>query len=287
MKYRFGPVDDLFAIWKSARGFELDTYDLEEKILELLMFTEDYRKEGEQILESYIHHSGREWIVSGYLTHVSYGIFVKEFTMSSFVKNCLVNAYMQKWPVNEVCHLALFKELSRDKGHKEALLSIERDLLKKCVEKGMVFSFFHRLPSDILNVYQLDDKTCVEYHADPEAKVTLVYALDTGLGRKPEYKTEPLRNIYQGIFTKTFTLFYGETLHYYFCEECDGKTKKTPERVLSMSKVEGAPFSKYQMINQILSARKLDKGGEVTARMKEYLRREQYVREMFVITKED
>lgn len=54
-----------------------------------------------------------------------------------------------------------------------------------------------------------------------------------------------------------------------------------------MSKVEGAPFSKYQMINQILSARKLDKGGEVTARMKEYLRREQYVREMFVITKED
>lgn len=94
-------------------------------------------------------------------------------------------------------------------------------------------------------------------------------------------------NIYQGIFTKTFTLFYGETLHYYFCEECDGKTKKTPERVLSMSKVEGAPFSKYQMINQILSARKLDKGGEVTARMKEYLRREQYVREMFVITKED
>ena len=148
MKYRFGPVDDLFAIWKSARGFELDTYDLEEKILELLMFTEDYRKEGEQILESYIHHSGREWIVSGYLTHVSYGIFVKEFTMSSFVKNCLVNAYMQKWPVNEVCHLALFKELSRDKGHKEALLSIERDLLKKCVEKGMVFSFFHRLPSE-------------------------------------------------------------------------------------------------------------------------------------------
>ena len=287
MKYRFGPVDDLFAIWKSARGFELDTYDLEEKILELLMFTEDYRKEGERILESYIHHSGREWIVSGYLTHVSYGIFVKEFTMSSFVKNCLVNAYMQKWPVNEVCHLALFKELSRDKGHKEALLSIERDLLKKCVEKGMVFSFFHRLPSDILSVYQLDDKTCVEYHADPEAKVTLVYALDTGLGRKPEYKTEPLRNIYQGIFTKTFTLFYGETLHYYFCEECDGKTKKTPERVLSMSKVEGAPFSKYQMINQILSARKLDKGGEVTARMKEYLRREQYVREMFVITKED
>lgn len=31
MKYRFGPVEELLSIWKSACGFEMDTYDLEEK----------------------------------------------------------------------------------------------------------------------------------------------------------------------------------------------------------------------------------------------------------------
>lgn len=56
----------------------------------------------------------------------------------------------------------------------------------------------------------------MEYHTSPEAKVTLVYALDTGLGRALEYKTEPLKNVYEGIFTKPFTMFYGEILHYYF-----------------------------------------------------------------------
>ena len=127
----------------------------------------------------------------------------------------------------------------------------------------------------------------MEYHADPKAKVTLFYALDTGLGMEPEYKSEPLRNVYQGIFTKTFTLFYGETLHYYFQIEQDGKVKKTSERVLTMNKVEGAPFSKYQMLNQILSARRLDKDSEVLTKMKQYLRQEQYVKEMFVIEKED
>ena len=287
MKYRFGPVDEMFSIWKSAVGFEMDTYDLEEKILQLLMFTTDYRKEGEHVLESYIRHSGREWIVSGYLTHVSYGIFVKEYTMSPFVKNCLLNAYMQKWMVNEVCYLALFKELSREKSRKEALLTIEKELLKMCMDKEMVFSFFHRLPPEILSLYQMDDKTCVEYHTSPEAKVTLVYALDTGLGRALEYKTEPLKNVYEGIFTKPFTMFYGEILHYYFSEECNGQTKRTPERVLGMSKVEGTPFSKYQMINQILSARKLDKHHEVKQGLKQYFRQEQYVKEMFVITEED
>mgnify|MGYP004535803291 CR=1 FL=1 len=111
--------------------------------------------------------------------------------------------------------------------------------------------------------------------------------MDTGLGRELEYKTEPLKNVYQGIFTKPFTLFYGETLHYHFVEECKGQTRQSPERVLSMSKVEGTPFSKYQMINQILSARKLDKYEEVKKGLKQYLRQEQYVEEMFVITEED
>ena len=43
MKYRFGPMDELLSIWKSARGFEMETYDLEERILSLLIFTSDYR----------------------------------------------------------------------------------------------------------------------------------------------------------------------------------------------------------------------------------------------------
>ena len=36
MKYRFGPVDEMFSIWKSAVGFEMDTYDLEEKSFSFL-----------------------------------------------------------------------------------------------------------------------------------------------------------------------------------------------------------------------------------------------------------
>ena len=44
-----------------------------------------------------------------------------------------------------------------------------------------------------------------------------------GLGGELKYQMEPLRNLYEGIFTKTFTLFYGETLHYYFKAELGEK----------------------------------------------------------------
>ena len=116
----------------------------------------------------------------------------------------------------------------------------------------------------------------------------MFYRLDTGLGAETAYKCEPLKEMYQGIFVRTFTLFYGETLQYYFqIDEGDkDNTRKTSERSVSMKKVEGASGSKYQMLNQMLSARRLDKTQEVTDSLKDYLRQEQYVKNMFSIEKE-
>ena len=162
-----------------------------------------------------------------------------------------------------------------------------REILQECIKKDMCFAFFKKLPVSILSPYQLDDKTFVEYHADPSAKVTLYYALDAGLGNQVKYQTEPLRNLYEGIFAKAFTLFYGETLRYYFRSEVGDQVNETQERVITMSKVEGAPVSKYHMINQMLSARRLDKSKEVLSQVKNYLRQEQYVQNMFVIEKEE
>lgn len=286
MKYRFGPVEELLSIWKSAKGFDMDTYELEEKILSLLMFTTDYRKEGEAVLEAYVRHTGKERIIGSYLTQVAYGIFVKEYPMSEFVYRCLENAYIKKWPVNRVCHLALFLGLSREKKQEGQIVEMEQELLKECMRDDMTFAFFRRLSPSLLGPYQLDDKTFVEYHAAPEDEVTLFYAIDTGLGGELKYKREPLRNAYEGICTKTFTLFYGEMLHYYFQVETNGETRKTQERVLNMNGTEGIPVSKYQMINQILSARRLDKEREVLSKLMQYQRQERYVKEMFQIDKD-
>ena len=78
MLYRFGPLDELISIWKSARGFEMDTYDLEERILSLLIFTEDYRKEGEAVLESYVKQSGKNESQESYPYTGFFMVFLSE-----------------------------------------------------------------------------------------------------------------------------------------------------------------------------------------------------------------
>ena len=286
MKFRFGPVEELLDIWESACGFEMDTYNLEERILSLLMFTSDYREDGEKILEAYISHSGKERVIGAYLTQMAYGMFVKERPETSCLKKYLKDFKRKQWPAGRICDLALLKVLSEENVTDEEELALEEDILSSCVKDGMVFEFFHKLDQRILRPYQLDDKTFVEYHASPEASVTLYYSLDTGLGTVPEYKSEPLRNVYEGIFTKAFTLFYGETLRYYFQTEDESGVHRTEEKVLTMNQADDRASSKYQLINQILCARKLDKESEVKEKLAQYLRQEQYVNEMFVIEKE-
>lgn len=286
MLYRFGPMDELFAVWKSAKGFEMDTYDLEERILSLLIFTWDYRKDGEEVLESYVKQSGKERIIGAYLTLVSYGVFVKEYKMSNFVRGRLEYAFTSKWPLNIICRLALLQEISREKDPKPEYVGIAQNILEECAKENLKFAFFRRLSPELLSPYQLDDKTFVECHAEPGSRVTLFYRLDTGLGEETDYKCEPLKEMYQGIYVRTFTLFYGETLQYYFQIDHGDVSKKTQERVVTMKKIEGASGSKYQMLNQILEARRLDKKQEVTESLRDYLRQEQYVKSMFTIEKE-
>ena len=54
-----------------------------------------------------------------------------------------------------------------------------------------------------------------------------------------------------------------------------------------MKKIEGTSGSKYQLLNQMLSDRRLDKKKEVKEELKSYLRQEQYVKEMFTLDREN
>lgn len=286
LRYYRGTMDEAFRIWKSAVGFQLDTYEFEERILCLLMFTENYREDGWQVLESYVENRGREKVIAGYLTFVSYGYFMKGKPFPDFVQQCLTSAVQREWKLDRICRFSLLQKLTEQKERSEAEERIIESILEECGKENLFFAFLQRLPASMLSPYQLDDKTFVEYRTDPGAKVTLCYALDTGLGNALEYTQEPLHRIYEGVFAKGFTLFYGETLHYYFVIEKDKEKMKLPEQRIAMNRVDMENDSKYQLLNQMLAACHLEKEEEVKKKMEQYLRQERYVKTMFTIEKE-
>lgn len=284
--YYMGPLDDLLKLWSCAQEFQADTYRLEEKILQLLMLAWDYRPAGARVLKSYIQEHGREKLILAYLNFSAYGYFIKGNSLDPFLEECFLTAWRRGWKVDMVCRLSLFQLYALKEERTKAEDDLLRELLDMCVQKQYVFQFFERLPESMKSPYQLDDKAFAECRTDKRAKVTLYYALDQGLGRTLAYKSEPLKNNYEGVFVKTFTLFYGEVLHYYFVIEKDGIEEQTEEKTLEVRHVETGSQSKYQLLNQMLAARKLGKKQEILGKMRKYLQQEEFVKSMYQIKKE-
>lgn len=51
--YYEGPIENMLQVWEAARGFELDTLMIEEKILMMVLFTGSHTEGSEPVFESY------------------------------------------------------------------------------------------------------------------------------------------------------------------------------------------------------------------------------------------
>ena len=62
-----------------------------------------------------------------------------------------------------------------------------------------------------------------------------------------------MKNMYEGIFVKSFVLFYGDKIRYYITEESDEGEKTTPEYTIEYSSsTEGVASGRYELLNTIM-----------------------------------
>lgn len=276
-----GSLSDMIGIRQSAKGFFVETYPLDERILLQSMFVRRHIAEGPEILEHYMHEAGRQNVIWAYIIFESIGYFMGDSKPSSFLAQTVAEAYDEHHETDTVCRLALLKYYAEKESldlHEETLAD---DLLEEFTKRGLRFSFFQKLPPSLLTEYQLEDKVFVEQKAAPEDRVILHYMLSSDPAAKDDYRTEPLQRIYRGIFSKEFILFYGEILSYFVTVEHKGRITQSPEKTLTMPYVDMEGRSRYQLINQMLSARKLKKDDVFREKMHQYIHAEHVVRTLF------
>lgn len=278
-----GPADSMIKIWDKLKGFQLDTYAIEEEILLLAMYTRFYHAKLSKVLESYIRNRGKESVIVAFLTFLSYGYFLGDIRIDMFVFQSLESIYMRGWEMNIICVLALLKRYRFCKNLTGKQRKNVTTILEQCQREGLKFAFFVQLPKECIKAFQLEDKVFVEEQVHPNAKVVLHYALGQGEEEEPVFLSEPLKHHYHGIFTREFLLFYGERLVWYMTIELDGVTRQTEVKTVVMDTVTTEGKTKYQMLNQMLANRKLSKDSVLDAAMEKYLLTEQMTNHIFTL----
>ena len=127
----------------------------------------------------------------------------------------------------------------------------------------------------------MEDKIFVERHFSHESSVVIHYRIRGEKQEDARWVSEPVKEMFRGIFVKEFLLFYGETLTWYLTVTEDGRSRDTEKEQISLTDVDTAGSTRYRLLNQILAARKLGSRELMDKAVKKFLWQDAYTSELF------
>lgn len=275
VKHYDGPIENMKSLWRAGKQFELDTYELEEKLLLVLVFMRCGAEDTEEIFESYRKNSGKSKLLTAYVIYRAYDYFVREIPVKEPVFTYIENSFERGKMSHEICLLALLRRYAEQAELTGEQQKHVQKLLEEFNYQGRQFAFYKNFGPELLRPFQLMDKSYVEYRANPEALVTITWHMGREADGKEKEISEIMKNVYEGIFVKEFTLFYGETVHFRIQEERGGVKKETEWRTISWDEKNSAGGDTcYDLINRL--ARALEDKDRKTAKnvMQLYLEQE-------------
>lgn len=284
--YYEGSVEEMKRLWEAAGSFELDTMLLEEKIMMMILFTGSGTQGSEPIFEAYAKKMGRRKICGAYLNLKSYEYFVKGMATAECIFRYLEKDYVylkdhgHLAKQEEVCRLALLQYYSLQVTLSKKQRIYAAQLLEEFSTKGMRFAFWMRFDEELLRPYQMEGHVFVEYVCNPSHTVTIFFR---EAGSEGPYRKEAMKNCFEGVFVREFTLFYADEIECYLEEECQGERRRTDQRILKLSDGKMDGRSGYELLNRMIRAQKEQDLQQLEQEMENYLQMGYVTKELFTL----
>lgn len=274
-----GPTDELINLWHAADKFSISSMKLDERILEQGIYTQIEPEKISDIFMEYYKRAGNEKLILAYISLVAHGYLHSGGCKADFIFDIIEKRYIGNRTLNDACQLALLKHFAEKTDITQAELEIEDTLLKYYIYNNMYFDFFARLDYRLLEKYFLYDKAFLQYESTPGTHVVLHYSRDED---GEEFNSEDMVEMYDGIYVKTFVIFFGELIRYYITEEHDNSIEVKESNRLTCNNIPGDnDHSRYNLINEMIISDTLSDETTLKSNIDEYKRLDAATKQLF------
>jgi len=266
-RYYNGPTKHMALIWKTAKDFDIDTFDLEERVITQMLYSTDYVEQIDDIYAEYCQKGGKDLICMAYLSYFAHLHLVKDVVVSSQVFLQIEHRILLHQEITDVMTYALLKYYAEENSLTDSQYKIADNLLLECTCHNTYFDFYKRIDERLIMKYHLYDKYFVEYHAKPGTHASISYYIN-----EEKLLEEELTEVYDGIFVKSFVLFFGDKLSYYITEvnEKKGRNITLSGQIENHDMYELGEQSRYTMLNDMFMNVTLQEAESLQVAMKEY-----------------
>ncbi len=281
--YFKGMIKDMRDIWKAARAFDIECYNLCERILVQMLYSGAFVGEKMDIFRYYVSQGAKQEVEEAFLSQCAYDYFVRERITESYVFEEIQNMHQRNEQVQKICKLAFLKYYAENKeDYSKTTRGVLEIYLREMMREKIHLNFFKELKEFDYLIQELSDKTIIEYSVRPGGKAKIHYVVLHDNGEAEEYLAEYMRDVYGGVCFKEFVLFFGETLQYYIMEECDGEEQLTESGNVQKSDIRNeSDNSKYNLINDMVISKTLQDYDTLDSLLEEYYRKEYYNEQLF------
>lgn len=274
-----GPTDELINLWHAADKFSISSMKLDERILEQGIYTQIEPEKISDIFMEYYKRAGNEKLILAYISLVAHGYLHSGGCKADFIFDIIEKRFIGNRTLNDACQLALLKHFAEKTDITQAELEIEDTLLKYYIYNNMYFDFFARLDYRLLEKYFLYDKAFLQYESTPGTHVVLHYSRDED---GEEFNSEDMVEMYDGIYVKTFVIFFGELIRYYITEEHDNSIEVKESNRLTCNNIPGDnDQSRYNLINEMIISDTLSDETTLKSNIDEYKRLDAATKQLF------
>ncbi|MBE5883711.1 MAG: hypothetical protein E7291_04765 [Lachnospiraceae bacterium] len=284
-KHYMGMSKDMRDIWKASNSFDVNCYELCERMLIQMLYSGAFVGEKMDILRYYVSQGAKQEVEEAVLAQCSYEYFVHEKLTEGYIFQEIYYAYQRGEAIQKVCKLAFLKYYAENPSQlTNELQALAWEFLEEMMRERIHLNFFREYKNMDLLIREMSDKTIIEYKAHPRGRARIHYVILHENGEAEEYRSEYMQEVYGGVCFKEFVLFFGESLQYYIMEELDGVEQLTESGNLQKSDIIGASVgSKYEMINDMVISKNLQDYDTLDELLEEYYRREFLNQQLFVL----
>ncbi|MBE5846788.1 MAG: hypothetical protein E7300_03840 [Lachnospiraceae bacterium] len=282
-RYYRGSVMQMTDVWEACERFEVDDYELSERLLTTMKFCSHYSPPEKEIFLRYVSGGAKESVVHDYLQHCGREFIKGKASWDERIAKEISRMYNLGEEVPVVCILCTLKLLADRSEYNDEEKVMIRHFLHIMMQKNQLFFDYFRHYADICpEVMVYHDRSVVEFIFQSDNPVVFHHMIGKEGDENGKYQMEELTDNGLGVVTREFVLFFGETLHYYFSELVGGKEKFLTSGQISKSDTDRLNAgSRYNLTNQIAMAVEIGNYEMAETLYEEYCRKDFLTEKLF------
>ncbi len=282
-RYYRGSVTQMTDVWEACERFEVEDYELSERLLTTMKFCGHYSPSEVDIFLRYISGGAKETVVRDYLQHCGREYIRGNSLLDARIGKEVTRMYKLGEEVPAVCILCTLKLLSARNDYNEEEKIMIRHFLRIMMLQYQVFFDFFRHYADLCpEILIFHDRSVVEFTFKSDHPVVFHHMIGKDGAQNGKYQMEELTDNGLSVLGREFVLFFGETLHYYFTELVGGKEMFLKSGKISKSDTDRlCAGSRYNLTNQIAMAVEIGNYEMAETLYEEYCRKDFLTEKLF------